>query len=278
MDDKLTVKLEVITPEIAESILETSEKYFNTLDGFKQRPIRKATIDNYAKDMVEGRWRTNGETIKLDKEGRLMDGQHRLYAVIKSGVPIEFLMVRGIDNKDMDSIDIGLKRSLESTLQFQSECYENQAASIVKAKMQLDKQNKNLGQSNGNAHISQTEMVEEYKNNQTKYNEVAKYAKSVYKDSGKALKVTEVGAIYLHLTDTLGFDKNIVETFFLNLCSIRRNEKSIYKITVDKLEKLKMGQDKINEYMSCWNAMIKGNTLKRPTIEEHSWFMTPKRA
>lgn len=267
--------IETITPELAEKYIEESTRLFNTLSGNKQRRVRQTTVDCYVKAMKEGRWKMNGETIKFDKEGRLMDGFHRVKAVIKSGMPIDFLVVRGIENEVMDTIDIGLKRSLENALQFQSKCYENGAAAIVKAKMQLDNRNKNMGQSNANAGLEQTEMVEEYIQNETLYNEVAKYSKKIAKDSENTLKTSEVGAIYFHLVYTLGYDKNIVEVFFDNLCSIRRNEKSIYKVTMSKLDELKrQGQNRINEYLMCWNAMVK-DVKKRPSLDEYSWFLSP---
>lgn len=271
----ITFNKEIITPEMAERIIEESTRLFNTLSGNKQRRVRQNTVDMYAQAMTEGRWKDNGETIKFDAEGRLMDGGHRVRAVIQSGVPIEFLVVRGIDNDVMDTIDIGLKRSLENALQFQSRCYENGAAAIVKAKMQLDNHNKNLGQSNANANLEHTQMVEEYRDNEGIYNEAAKYAKRIYNESEKALKASEVGSIYVHLIYTLGYSKAIVEEFFTNLCSIRRNEKSIYKITINMLDKLKrQGQERIDEYLMCWNAMIKGLN-KRPKPDTFSWFLPP---
>lgn len=269
--------VEVITPEMAETIIENNKRLFKETNGNKQRNVRWKTVDGYAKDMLEGRWKENGETIKFDKEGRLMDGQHRIWAVIKSGVPTEFLVVRGIENSAMDTIDVGLKRSLENALQFQAESYESGAAPIVKAKMQLDKKNKNLGQSNANAEVTPPQMVEEYIKNECLYKEAVNYAKKKHKESEGTLKPAEVGSIYLHLTSTLNYDKEIVKEFFERLCSIRRNEKSIYKITMDKLDSIKkMSQERINEYMSCWNAMIKGNSYNRPKPDEYSWFLPPK--
>lgn len=272
--DGNTVSFEVITPEIAEMIIEDSSAKFSSMDGFHQRRVRMNTVNMYAKDMEQGRWKFNGDTIRFDKEGRLMDGQHRMKAIIKSGIPQICLVVRGIDNSVMDTIDNGLKRSLENALQFQAESYENRTAEVVKAKMQLDNMNKCLGQSNANAKLSQTEMVDEYMFNQEMYKKAVHYAKEVNK-SVKTLRVSEVGAIYLHLTETKGFDRDIVKDFFFNLCNVRFNEKSIYKITLDKLSKIKQGQERINEYMKCWNAMVKGNK-KRPEIDENTWFLTPK--
>lgn len=275
--NELKVYFKVITPEEAEVIISNSRNLFNSLNGNKQRRLRPKTVDCYVEAMKNGRWELNGETIKFDKEGRLMDGYHRVKAVIKAGVPIEFLVVEGIDNDAMSTIDIGLKRSLENALQFQAKAYESGAAAVVKARMQLDRHDKNLGQSNANVKLEHTEMVNEYRDNECEYNEATHYGKKIYKESENTLKAAEVGALYLHLTKTLNYDRDIVKDFFDNLCSIRRNEKSIYKITMNRLDEIKkQGQERINEYMMCWNAMVK-NLKKRPSVDEYSWFLNPKK-
>ena len=86
---KITFGIETITPQDAERILKESEKAFSEAEGgFKQRNRRRDTVTAYAEDMAAGRWKENGETIKFDSEGRLIDGQHRLAAVVKANTPI----------------------------------------------------------------------------------------------------------------------------------------------------------------------------------------------
>lgn len=274
----ITYNVEVITPEMAQEILDKSKFIFDNKEKgkSKQRRVRWNTVDQYIKAMLEGRWRLNGETIKLDKFGAVIDGQHRLWAVKKSGIPMSFLVVRNVESEDIGTIDIGLKRSLENALQFYAKCYENGAAAVVKAKMQLDNDDTNFGQSNANVDLEHTQMVEEYMENEAMYNEAAHYGKKVYKESEGTLKASEVGAIYAYLVYSRNFNKAGVEEFFKNLCSVRRNEKSIYKITMNNLDALKKcGKDRINEYIMCWNGMIK-NDKKRPSLKDYPWFIDPE--
>jgi len=91
-----------ISPPIAMRLLAN-----NTIN----RPVSKGHVDSLAKDMSAGRWRLNGETIIISKSGRILDGQHRLLAIIKSGVSIQTFVVTGVDEKDMESIGVGKKRS-----------------------------------------------------------------------------------------------------------------------------------------------------------------------
>ena len=48
-------------------------------------------------EMQDGKWRLNGKTICFDSTGRLLNGQHRLSAVVRSGVTLTTVVVRGLD-------------------------------------------------------------------------------------------------------------------------------------------------------------------------------------
>lgn len=59
-------------------------------------PLRAYVWERYARDMAAGRWRKNGDTVSFDEDGNLLDGQHRLKAVIESGVAIWVWVVRQV--------------------------------------------------------------------------------------------------------------------------------------------------------------------------------------
>lgn len=48
-------------------------------------------------EMQDGKWKLNGKTICFDRTGRLLNGQHRLSAVVRSGVSLTTVVVRGLD-------------------------------------------------------------------------------------------------------------------------------------------------------------------------------------
>jgi len=93
---------ETITPDRAFELLE-----HNT----KNRNIRQSLIDRYAREMKAGRWRLNGETIIISDTGRILDGQHRLWAVIEADTPIQTAMAYDVDEDTFDTIDMGATRT-----------------------------------------------------------------------------------------------------------------------------------------------------------------------
>lgn len=75
-------------------------------------------IEKFARDMAAGRWTFTGEAIKFDTADRMIDGQNRCEAVVKSGATIQVLRVRGLDpsvQADMDQVN---PRSTRDALTF----------------------------------------------------------------------------------------------------------------------------------------------------------------
>lgn len=80
-----------LTPELAEQLLKAQPP----------QPDDAAQLGHHAgRQMSAGRWQENGETIIVGKSGNLLDGQHRLQAVIRSGVSIMAIIVFGVDDDE----------------------------------------------------------------------------------------------------------------------------------------------------------------------------------
>jgi hypothetical protein len=95
-------KFENITPDIA-------AKYLETMDG--NRTVRQTRIDAYAAQMKSGLWRKTHQGIAFDADGHLIDGQHRMWSIIESGVTVAMMVSRGVNPEDVVAVDSGLGRS-----------------------------------------------------------------------------------------------------------------------------------------------------------------------
>lgn len=116
--------VEKITPEIATEILERSADV-------KNRKVSDSHVEWLAAQMKAGKWSLNGEPIIIDDEGQLVDGQHRLWAVISSGTAIETMVTRGVDRKGFATIDTGSARTLGNVLGISGENDQNALAAAV---------------------------------------------------------------------------------------------------------------------------------------------------
>lgn len=269
----ITVRFVFITPEMAQEMINRSADLF-AVSNTKQRRVKQGTVKLYAKDMEKGEWEINGDTITLSLEGKILNGQHRLRSIVKSGVGQWILLVEGVAETAMKTMDMGVKRTLENYLQMMEESYINGSAAIVKIKVMLDDKRKVIDQSSGNISYSMTNLVDAYADNPNMYKEAVHFAKGLNKVD-KTFRISEIGGIYLHLTETLKYDKDIVKDFFNMFVTVRRNEKSIFNRTFDNLSKIKQGKERINEYIKCWNAFVKGAKILS-AIDENTWFLTPK--
>jgi len=98
---KQSSAIETITPRIASSYLELNHN---------NRPLRKTHIRSLAFDMINGDWQVTHQGIAFDTNGTLIDGQHRLHAIIEAGVPIKMLVTTGCSASSFSILDRGANR------------------------------------------------------------------------------------------------------------------------------------------------------------------------
>ena len=97
-----------VTPEMAMRFLDA-----NNLN----RPLSDPHVQRIANQIRENKWRFNGDTIKIADTGDVLDGQHRLWAIIESKQSVETIIVNGIAREAFSTIDtIRKPRSLGDTV------------------------------------------------------------------------------------------------------------------------------------------------------------------
>lgn len=108
-DNKIGIYVKNISPEYAEKLLATNH--------VNQRKLKSHVVDSYVRAMKSGLWTAgNAESIKFSDTGELIDGQHRLSAVVKSGVSVNMFVMTGIKEKNIICIDNGAARNLGDVL------------------------------------------------------------------------------------------------------------------------------------------------------------------
>ena len=91
-----TPQIVIVTPELAMDLLE-----HNTLN----RPLSDQHVQRISRQIIDDKWRFNGDTIKIADTNDVLDGQHRLWAVIEAKKAIETIIVRGIARDAFATID-----------------------------------------------------------------------------------------------------------------------------------------------------------------------------
>lgn len=100
---KPDIKVETVTPELAKRWLEKNDQ--------DQRAVSTASVMAMARDMRAGAWVLTHQGLCFNHEGYLVDGQHRLLAVIESGCSVDMVVSRGMTLEVRSPIDAGTRRS-----------------------------------------------------------------------------------------------------------------------------------------------------------------------
>lgn len=103
----MKVEIKKITPDVAREYLKNNAT---------NRSISEAALKKCVNAIKSNEWVTNGETIKICEDGTLLDGQHRLTAVLKTGIEIECVVVSGVKKSAFTTIDTGKTRSISDAL------------------------------------------------------------------------------------------------------------------------------------------------------------------
>ena len=108
----LSAKLIDVTPEMAEDFL---------MRNSRNRPVLQARVDQYAADMRAGEWQVNGEAIKIAADGTVLDGQHRLFAILEADATVKLLVITGLPLEAQETMDQGRSRSFGDVLKLRGE-------------------------------------------------------------------------------------------------------------------------------------------------------------
>lgn len=114
---------EDVTPEKAQEYLSRNAS---------GRPITSSTVSMYARDMTAGCWHVTHQGIAFDEDGYLIDGQHRLSAVVLSGKTVRYLVTRGLSRDVFPSLDLVDPRTSADWFHSVGEKHASQLAAVAR--------------------------------------------------------------------------------------------------------------------------------------------------
>lgn len=119
----LSAEVLTITPALAEQFLAKNTH---------NRNPKASNLKKVVRALTNGEWKLNGEAIKIAHDGTILDGQHRLLAVVQSGVPMTTLVIRGLDPETQETMDGGSPRTAADALKLRGESNFTTLASVAK--------------------------------------------------------------------------------------------------------------------------------------------------
>jgi hypothetical protein len=252
----MNVQKKLITPAKAVELLQSNVK--------NRRP-KNPVVLKYARDMAEGKWKNDTyELIKVSKSGIILDGQHRLMAVVKSNAPTYFHIVEGLEDSIFDVLDTGSSRNASDVFKINNIKYHSSIPAIITA-YDILSDSRSGRNTQVNRKKTNADLLEEYNLNSRKWDSIAKDSHMLYIQFGKILTMSFIGSFIAFFND-IDTDDSI--KFMSQLCS----GKGVANDTINNLRMRlvneKVSVNKLNLttkqalIIKSWNAFRKDQVLK----------------
>lgn len=264
--------IEMVTPFMASQLL---------MKNAVNRPLNKMRVDFYAQQMREGKWALNGESISVASDGTLLNGQHRLNAIIKADVPVQMLLVRGVDKADFATFDQGKNRSTSDIFNIAGVPNANKISSIVARYIAICNKINFMNSDNVNFAgiktstlrlnvprvVTKQAMLDIYYANSELFHQACDFCVSVLRKWGNIFSTTELGGFYAFVVLEKRHSCDMIEDFLYQLLSNRTDYKCISELH-RKVVTSKVGNSKMSSamrtalFIKTWNAFVTGRDIK----------------
>ncbi len=143
-------RVQTVTPKKAAEYLER-----NTAN----RPLSARTVREFAQAMRRGEWRVTHQGIAFDTTGALVDGQHRLAAIVEADMPVEITVFTEVPVGAFDVLDTGKRRKAADVLAIEGEKSAVILAAMVRT-VWLYEHRPELNWSGGDAGVTNHQIVQ----------------------------------------------------------------------------------------------------------------------
>lgn len=212
----LTFTLRDVGPGLATEYLERN---------IRNRGVKKSLVESLTVDMSENAFRFNGDTVRFDTDGTLIDGQHRLRAIVTSGATVPMLIVEGLEPTVMDTVDQGVSRTVLDILSTHSVSAANMsvvastAAILVLGDRTLSKRTRD--RKLVAAFVEKNiDLLDETSAWAKRVSSVSPRAEAGLSSKQKCLSPSPLAALRIHLAQAGANDQEVV-AFFEKLATLR---------------------------------------------------------
>lgn len=175
-----------VTPETAADWLRAHDS--------KQRPRSKSLVDRYADMMLDGEWVLSSDALGFDVDGAGVNGQHRLAAVVASGVTCPFIVCWNLAPESFEVLDNGKRRTAGDVLAVEGIANARNLASVARIFLAY----RNAGHFSARSPRAAAENLDVLGvvRDAPYLHEATTRADTYYRDSGQVLTRSIVGAVY----------------------------------------------------------------------------------
>lgn len=253
----MNTEIKLVTPEMAMELLKRN---------INNRRLSERTVGYYAEQMRNNEWRLTGQGISISENGVILDGQHRLEAVVRAKTPVKFLIIYGVKDDTFANYDVGKNRSFGDVFDIQGIPYSSLVSSII-----VSYHRRILGITHRPDHkkqLSKKNALTLYYKNAELFKEIAKNSTRIYSYS-RLLRAAYMGGFMAYLIIEKKHSPEKVYSFFDQILSGRNIENNTILLLRDNLIKDGTGRYKMSPKMKdaliiiTWNRYVKGVEINR---------------
>ncbi len=224
------------------------------------RKVRPHIVARYAEAMRRGEWLPTGEAIKFDVAGQLVDGQHRLLALVEAGVTLRMFVQKGLPLEAMNVLDSGVKRNLGDLLQLRGEVdtalLGSTLIAIDQLRIAIESERWPTGRDHYPSHTQCLQLLER----EPKIRDALREGRRVHNQLGLAVRPT---VVVVGLYELQALDADDADVFFARLSGIEVTEGSVVHHFRKRFQKRSLDRpaatrDQLGLLIKTWNFWRSG--------------------
>ena len=258
----MQIDIVTMTPEWACQILAKQ----NT----NNRTLRGAIVRRYAEAIRNNEWRLTQQGIAIDKNGVLLDGQHRLAAIVRAEKPVEIAMAVNCEPEIFKVLDTGATRKASDVLHMQGAKHRTVAATAIKQLIMYRENPDKVwrGRVRYPSHAEISEFYEQFSTQVDRSTEIATRSYGAFRQLNKSAIST-----FVMLTMEKNYRMSVVEYFLEKVSrgvdlsedsAILKYRSSLMNgnVVKDARSVNNGGQLHINALIKAFNLTVSGVTVK----------------
>jgi hypothetical protein len=251
--------IETITPNLALAYLE---------EAAVNRNVSQPAVKRYASAMKRGQW-TLAQPIIFDPFGRLIDGQHRLFAVVAAGIPVDFNVLRGVES--IRHLDAGRARKPADVLAMMGHKNTNVLAAVTRLVIHMESEDSVAPFMTGNASAAITiDDVIERADNDLDLQEIASEVSSKYKPVSRMLKSAALAGWFIYTVRKNMEDDDLLDSFLEEIMGNKPvGDHNPAAVLYRTLNNSRVDQRRLGKYeraamlIKAWNAYVEQRPMVR---------------
>lgn len=270
---KLEIKQVLITPEQAEDLLKMN---------IRNRSVRPKKVNELAEAMKRGEWELSNDAIVISEGNILLNGQHRLMAVIKSGVACPFILFTGAQDSSFDIMDTPAIRRVADVVARKGgkNAVKTEATITRYINLHADMLNRweTMKRFNNNISATRRELIDLYDKHEKLIEKWVKKVGAIVARGVRLASEAYLASLAIFLERDLGHEERKIEDYLKALLIDGETKHKTILAIRKKLMLHKMKREKIDRHdilryiIRGWNDFLLGREVTHIKTDEDSFY------